>query len=53
MQGEGFIGNLPHSIQWMPNNQVLFQRDADNNRIDEYYLLDISTRGITLSLIHI
>jgi len=46
MKGEGFIGNLPHSIQWMPNNKVLFKQDQNNNRVDEYYLLDITTKDI-------
>ena len=48
MQGEGFIGNLPHSIQWMPNNNVLFKQDKDNNRVDEYYLLNIATNEVSL-----
>lgn len=46
MQGEGFIGNLPHSIKWMPDNSVLFKRDGDNNRVDEHYLLDINTNEV-------
>ena len=50
MQGEGFIGNLPHSIQWMPNNNVLFKQDKDNNRVDEYYLLNIATNEVSLVL---
>ncbi len=49
MQGEGFIGNLPHSIQWMPNNNVLFKQDKDNNRVDEYYLLNIATNEVSLA----
>ena len=48
MQGEGFIGNLPHSIQWMPNNNVLFKQDKDNDRVDEYYLLNIVTNEVSL-----
>ena len=46
MKGEGFIGNLPNSIQWMPNNKVLFKQDQNNDRVDEYYLLDITTEDI-------
>ena len=37
MEGEGFIGNLPHSISWTPNNKIIYQRDKDNDRIDEYF----------------
>lgn len=48
MQGEGFIGNLPHSIQWMPNNNLLFKQDLDNDRVDEYYLLQFSTKEVSL-----
>jgi hypothetical protein len=48
MEGEGFIGNLPHSIQWMPNNKVLFKQDQNNDRVDEYYLLDITTKEVSL-----
>jgi len=46
MKGEGFIGNLPHRVQWMPNNKVLFQRDENNNRVDEYYLFDINSSEV-------
>ena len=37
MEGEGFIGNLPHSISWTPDNKIIYQRDKDNDRIDEYF----------------
>jgi len=48
MQGEGFIGNLPHSIQFMPNNNVLFKQDQNNDRVDEHYLLNITTNQVSL-----
>ena len=37
MEGEGFIGNLPHSISWTPDNKIIYQRDKDNDRVDEYF----------------
>ena len=48
MQGEGFIGNLPHSTQFMPNNNVLFKQDQNNDRVDEHYLLNIATNQVSL-----